>query len=94
VTTAAAVHGRPWRRLVRSVLAESDVCWLCGHAGSQSGDHVIPRSVAPHLTLVRSNVRPAHGIAGCPTCGRKCNQSRGNGRSRQYALPFRTSRRW
>jgi len=101
VTTAAAVHGRPWRRLRAAVLAQSDRCHICGHPGSQSVDHLVARVDAPHRTLDPSNVAPAHGVEGCPTCGRRCNQSRGTGQpSRAHAgrararPPFPTSRPW
>lgn len=39
-------------------------CWLCGHLIADDDytvDHVIERSVAPHLTWELSNMRPAHG---------------------------------
>ena len=97
MTTAAAVHGRPWRRLRAKVLALSDVCHVCGHPGSQSVDHLIARAVDPRRTLDPSNVAPAHGVQGCPTCGRRCNQERGTGQPRRAGRPrppFRTSRRW
>lgn len=69
--------GRPWRRLRASVLAASDVCWICGHPGSQDVDHVIPLS-RHGQPRERANLRPAHGVKGCPYCGHKCNQERGN----------------
>ena len=69
--------GRPWRRIRAQLLATTDVCWLCGHHGSQSIDHVIPLSKGGHPTSL-DNLRPAHGVEGCPTCGRKCNSARGN----------------
>lgn len=50
-----------WKRLARSVLEESDVCWLCGYAGADTVDHVVPVSVNPRLAEVRTNLRPAHG---------------------------------
>ena len=44
-----------------------DVCWLCGRAGADSVDHVIPLSWGGSDDLV--NLRPAH---------LRCNQRRGN----------------
>jgi hypothetical protein len=57
-------------------LANSDRCWLCGHPGADQADHAIPVSMGGTSAL--SNLRPAHGTAPCPTCGRHCNQERGN----------------
>lgn len=95
MTTAAAVHSRRWRKLRAAVLAQSDRCHICGHPGSQSVDHLEARADAPWRALDPSNVAPAHGVQGCPTCGRRCNQERGTGRRRRgQAAPFRTSRRW
>lgn len=84
-------EGRPWRRLRLQLLAASDLCRICGHPGSQSVDHLVPlsRGGSP---LDPANLRPAHGVQGCPTCGRKCNSARGNGGRRRPAL--RTSRKW
>lgn len=60
--------GRPWRRARAAVLARSTLCWLCGHGGADSVDHVIPRSRGGSL-LDPSNLRPAH---------LRCNIQRGN----------------
>lgn len=58
-----------------------DTCHLCGHPGATQADHLVPIStwtdqpIDPHL------MRPAHGNtprARCATCGRACNQARGN----------------
>lgn len=64
--------------MVKRMLARDDTCWLCQHPGADSGDHVVPKSIAPHLMRDPNNLRPAHGVNGCPTCRVKCNQSRGN----------------
>lgn len=78
-----------WQVLVRQVLAESDVCVICGHPGANEGGHIIPVRERPDLALDRDNVAPEHGAARydrakrrwrrycCPTCGRTCNQSKG-----------------
>lgn len=66
---------REWKRLI--FLHFGRVCHICGHGGAQDADHLIPLAV--HLddhTDYRTG-RPAHGIRGCPTCKRKCNQIRG-----------------
>lgn len=52
-------------------------CHLCEHPGADSVDHLTPLSVWPDQPLDVTLCRPAHGVAGCPTCGRKCNSSRG-----------------
>ena len=46
------IGGHRWRKIVREILAESDICWLCGQPGADSGD----------LELVKANTRPAHLI--------------------------------
>lgn len=70
--------GRPYTRFCRAVyLMWGRTCHLCGHPGADSVDHLIPLSVWPDQPLDPTQARPAHGVAGCPTCGVKCNQSRG-----------------
>jgi hypothetical protein len=43
-------------------------CWLCGHPGADTVDHVKPRAMGGTDTL--DNLRPAHGF---------CNTGRGAG---------------
>lgn len=71
-------QGRPWRRMRAAVLAASDVCWICGHQGADSVDHLHPLARGGSA-LDPSNLAPAHHNP-CPTCGRRCNASRGAGR--------------
>lgn len=71
-------NGSARRKLRARVLAEEDVCWICGqpvdkslpagHPGAPEVDEVVPvsRGGSP---LDRSNCRLAHRI---------CNQRRGN----------------
>lgn len=68
-------------------------CWLCGHEGANDADYIIPASVDPEQDPGDAhNKRPAHGSnSPCPTCGRKCNQSRGN---RAPSIPLITSEDW
>jgi 5-methylcytosine-specific restriction endonuclease McrA len=67
-------------------LAESSICWICGEAGADQVDHVIPVADLPPddpLLTDKQNLRPAHG---------DCNRRRANG-----TLPapmMRTSRNW
>jgi hypothetical protein len=88
-----------YRRNRLLVLANSDVCGICGHRGSMTADHIIPPARWPRDLTGRllpglddvTNLRPAHGTLGagrgrtnpCPTCGRLCNQSRGNRAARR-----------
>ncbi len=90
-------RGRPWRRARAAVLAVSDVCWICSHAGADSVDHV--QAVARGGDLLDpANLAPAHDSP-CPTCGRRCNASRGAGDRRARvvvgrATPTRTAPGW
>ena len=55
-------YGHAWRKLRRLVLEEEDWrCWACGDL-AESVDHIVGVQDAPHLVLVRSNLRAA-----CPT---------------------------
>lgn len=61
--------GRKAQQYVRLTLAEyGTVCWLCGLPGSDTADHVIPRSKGGAVYNL-ANLAPAH---------RPCNESRGN----------------
>jgi 5-methylcytosine-specific restriction endonuclease McrA len=73
--------GRPWAKLRKAVLDESDVCGICGHAGSDTVDHIIARAERPDLAEVRDNLQPAHGVSGCPTCHRKCQNEKSSKRT-------------
>ncbi|MDQ3344259.1 MAG: HNH endonuclease, partial [Actinomycetota bacterium] len=67
----------------------STICWLCGHDGADSVDHVIAlaNGGAP---LDPNNLRPAHHLP-CTTCAIRCNRAKGSG-SNIPALP--TSSAW
>lgn len=80
----AAVPGRNTRRYQQNraaLLAISDVCWLCGHAGAGSADHEPPLKELRRLGLDPDDMRymrPAHGaLSRCPTCGKACNEAKG-----------------
>lgn len=64
---------RQWKRLRAQVLADSDVCHLCGRAGATTVDHLVAVSVAPELAYEPSNLAPAHN---------RCNAAKGNRRRR------------
>ena len=70
-----------WRRAVHAMWGYR--CHLCGHANAHTADHLVPLSAWSNQPYDARLSRPAHGIEGCPTCGLKCNSSRGN---RQLAI--------
>ena len=61
--------GRKAQQFVRLTLERfGPVCWLCGLPGSDTADHIVPRSKGGAVyDLI--NLAPAH---------RRCNESRGN----------------
>jgi 5-methylcytosine-specific restriction endonuclease McrA len=66
-----------FRQLRARILAASDICIVCGHPHADAADHVIPVSKGgPRLDP--DNLAPIHGVAGCPTCLRKCNSEKGD----------------
>lgn len=69
------VDAYAYRKARAWLLAESDVCAVCGHLGATTADHDIPLSRGGSNAL--ENLVPAHGVDGCETCGRKCNQEKG-----------------
>lgn len=82
-----------YRKARAAFLAESDVCHICGHPAADTVDHLTPVSkgtVAPDDT---DNWAPAHGVKGCPTCGRKCNSEKGD-RPNATVNRLVTSRDW
>lgn len=87
--------GRPWRRLCAQILAISTVCHLCGHEGAGDIDHVIDKATWKAMggdLEDPANLRPAHGaFSRCPTCGRCCNQAKGN---RPHVVTAPGSRDW
>lgn len=68
--------GRYASRMSKLVFATyGDTCWLCGHPGADTVDHVLPRHHGGTHDL--ANLRPAHGrkrpALGCPgNYGRPC----------------------
>ena len=53
-------YGYQWRKLRAQILAQSDICWMCGQPGADTVDHIleIKRGGA---VLDPANLRPAHG---------------------------------
>jgi hypothetical protein len=66
-----------YRQMRARLLAESDVCIVCGHGASTAIDHVLPVSKGGSR-LDPDNLAPIHGNAGCPVCLRKCNNEKGD----------------
>lgn len=77
--------------MLAEVQATGPTCGICGHPGSDSLDHIRPVSLYPELAKDPTNLRPVHGVNGCPHCPpntsrdkrrngqpRRCNQSKGN----------------
>jgi 5-methylcytosine-specific restriction endonuclease McrA len=86
---------RGYRRYLGEIKATGATCVLCGHPGSTSVHHLIPPSrfpeMAKELASDPANWAPAHGVEGCPTCGRRCNQSQGDSLTPKHSP---RSRRW
>lgn len=80
-----------YRQQRARLLAESDVCHICAHPGADVIDHLRPVSKGgdPHDP---DNQAPAHGVTGCPTCGRKCNSEKSD--KPLAAVMLNTSRDW
>lgn len=95
----AGRKGRPYRRARALVLADSDLCVICGHGGAETIQHVPARVHLIAMGLDPNDpqyMKPAHGTKGrdknpCPTCGRLCNQEAGTGPT-SPSMP--TSRPW
>lgn len=66
-----------YRKVRAQVLAESDVCIVCGHGAADAVDHIHARSKGG-ARLDPDNLAPIHGVRGCPTCLRKCNSEKSN----------------
>lgn len=66
-----------YRKVRARILAASDVCIMCGHANADAVDHIVPVARGgPRKDP--GNLAPIHGVTGCPTCGRKCNNDKGD----------------
>lgn len=94
--TISKAHGRStrtFRRIRARVLSESDTCIVCGHGGADTGGHLISRKDAPELAEDADNLAPIHGVDGCPTCARRCNNEMGSGTLAEV-VQLNTSRDW
>jgi len=91
--TNALHRSHYYRRVIRPAVfaAYGDICHLCGHPGATDCDLLTPYRDAPAQHITYTSFRPAHGVRGCPTCGRKCNQERG---ARPTDVMFRPRLSW
>ena len=80
----------------RRVLAEEDVCWLCGQHVDKTLHHLHPLAPEVDEILPVSLGGSPFERANCRLSHRLCNSRRGNGtRGRKVAVePLATSRRW
>lgn len=70
------VEAYVYRKNRTQLLTHNDVCAMCGHGQADTADHNIPLSRGGSNAL--ENLVPAHGVEGCPVCGRRCNQEKGD----------------
>ncbi|AVH58671.1 HNH endonuclease [Streptomyces dengpaensis] len=74
------------------LLSACDICHICGHPNADVADHVI--SIAKGGDpLDINNLRPAHGVKKCPTCGRNCNGEKSDKLLSEVST-LKTSRDW
>ena len=61
-------EGRAWHRTVTAVvIRDMGKCWICGHWGARSADHVIPDTEGGKSVM--DNLKAAHGVGSpCPDC--------------------------
>jgi 5-methylcytosine-specific restriction endonuclease McrA len=78
VASRQELTSHAYRKMRAALLAESDTCHWCGHGGADTADHVIPVARGG-AKLDPDNLAPIHGVLGCPTCGRKCNNEKSDG---------------
>ncbi|MDV9175968.1 HNH endonuclease [Streptomyces sp. W16] len=76
-TNRVELTSHEFRKLRTRVLAESDVCLVCGYGAADAVDHAHPVSKGG-AKLDPDNLAPIHGVAGCAVCLRKCNSKKGN----------------
>ncbi|MFF1417462.1 HNH endonuclease [Streptomyces sp. NPDC058280] len=81
-----------YRKARAHILAESDVCIVCGHSASDAVDHIQPVARGG-ATTDPDNLAPIHGVTGCPVCLRKCNNEKGD-KPLSAVTQLVTSRDW
>lgn len=79
----ARMSGRQRQARNHRILSASTVCHICGHEGADAVDHVVAlgrasdAAEAKRLDEDPANLRPAHHDVPCPTCGERCNRTKG-----------------
>ncbi|MFI5755634.1 HNH endonuclease [Streptomyces sp. NPDC051569] len=81
-----------YRQARARCLAASDVCIVCGHQAADAVDHIQPVSKGGAIADP-DNLAPIHGVTGCPTCLRKCNNEKGD-KPLSAVTQLVTSRDW
>ncbi|WP_405799295.1 HNH endonuclease [Streptomyces sp. NBC_01506] len=81
-----------YRKARARVLAESDTCIVCAHGQADAVDHIQPVARGG-AKADPDNLAPIHGVKGCPTCGRKCNNEKAD-KSLAAVTQLATSRDW
>jgi hypothetical protein len=87
---------RATRARLHVINRDAGLCWLCGHHGATSLDHINPASTHPHLEWEPTNWRAAHLTKagtdhGCTTPGCHCIGNKGRKATPITAPP---SRNW
>lgn len=88
-------NGRRVTNAIQWVITrDHGTCWLCGHQGANSLDHILPVKDYPALEWTRTNWRAAHlGKAGtndgCQHPGCTCTGNRARGTRPHTAPPTR-----
>lgn len=89
-------NGRRVTQAVARVIArDHGTCWLCGHTGATSLDHVLPASTHPHLEWEPTNWRASHLTKagtddGCHAPGCTCIGNKGRKAKLITAPPSRS----
>lgn len=81
--------------LTHVIARDGGTCWLCGHPGANSIDHVIPVIQRPDLEWTSTNWKGAHLTkagtpTGCTTDGCTCVGNKGRRDRVHNAPPSRT----
>ncbi|EXG80027.1 HNH endonuclease [Cryptosporangium arvum] len=79
---AAHLRGtQAWKRARAYVLKHSRTCWICGHGGADSVDHIVPMALGG-APLDFANLAPAH---------MRCNSRKGK---KPIVTKLKTSQNW